>query len=131
MDVNCFAREKESKMRRMLMVFSLVLLAGVANASPYRVCDPHPMQADANLFFRVTGLPSGLDATHIAKEPAGAPYGFKFDIATITGVGPYTVRAKACIADPNWGERCSIDSAPLVFGVPVAPVSPAGAKLVP
>jgi hypothetical protein len=97
---------------------------GVAVAAPFLVCDPHPLQADSSLYFTVSGLPTNIDATHIAKEPVGSQYGFKFDIGQVPVGGPYTVKAKACNA---WG--CSADSLPLEFSRAVPLVAPVNARL--
>lgn len=118
--------------RLALAIIATLAFTGIAAASPFLVCDPHPMQSDTALYFKVFGLPPGIDGTHINKEAAGATYGFKLDLAaTPNAGGPYTVRAKACISDTTWGERCSTDSNPFTFSSPAVPALPTGGKLIP
>ena len=115
-----------------LALMALLAFSSISFAAPFLVCDPHPQQADAGLFFKVSGLPPGIDGTHVNKEAVGQPSGFKLDLASTPNAGgPYTVKAKACITDPIWGERCSADSNPFTFSSPAVPASPAGAKLIP
>ena len=119
-------------MKKIILIISIIMFPAIVFASPFLVCDPHPNQSDATLFFKVTGLPPGIDGTHINKEAVGQPYGFKLDVvATPNGGGPYTVRAKACISDAVWGERCSADSNPFTFSAPSVPTTATGLKLAP
>jgi hypothetical protein len=102
------------------------LFATVAHAAPFLVCDPQPGQGVQ--WYVVTGLPAQVDGSHIAVDASGT-YGFKLDLGLTPPGGPYTVKAKACKSDAQWGEVCSADSLPFAFSRPALSGTPANARL--
>jgi hypothetical protein len=107
-------------MKYLLGVLFVLLLASMAHAVPFLVCDP----TDETIsHYVVEGLPVAINAVSIQPD-VSKTYGFKLDLSALP-VGDYTVRAKACIE--TWG--CSEWSLPFVFKRPAPLRIPGGIKL--
>lgn len=110
-----------------LLVLCLVLIASIASAQPFLVCD-REITGTIPTSYQIT-LPTGqtwLPATTPALTSGS--YGIKLDMANAP-TGSYPVKVKACITDPLWGQNCSVDSTyPLVR--PSSPSPPTGATLI-
>ena len=105
----------------------IVMLAAVpVSAAPFLVCNPQPGAGVE--WYVVSGLPAAVDGSKVVVDSTGT-YGFKLDLAAIPP-GTYTVKAKACKQDANWGEACSVDSLPFEFSRPTPPTSPLNQRLV-
>ncbi len=113
---------KRSIVAAFLLIVGLPLAAA---AGPYLVCAPStytPPNLGDTLSYNVTGLPSTIAATNIPPDSTGT-YAFALNLAGIAA-GSYTVTAQACVNDVQWGQACSVQSAPFSFTVPAAPPSP-------
>ncbi|MGA2223575.1 MAG: hypothetical protein ABSH41_03930 [Syntrophobacteraceae bacterium] len=108
-----------------LCVLALLVVPVCARAAgPYLVCAPETYTPPAGdtLSYNVTGLPATIAATNIPPDATGT-YAFALNLAGIAA-GSYTVTAQACVNDVQWGQACSVQSAPFSFTVPGAPPSP-------
>jgi hypothetical protein len=104
----------------LVVALVLVLVASIAGASPYIVCDP---QAGVQS-YEVGG------ATWVTPNVPAQPDGsIKMDISGAP-VGQSDLTFKACYNDPIWGRYCSASS-PFTFTRPTPPVAPKLLKLVP
>lgn len=91
-------------------VVSDILPAGVTQCGVF-------MDAAAKVTIPVTAVTGGNICKH--------------DVGAVTA-GSHTVRMTAItINDPIWGSQESVQSAPLVFVRPAAPIAPAGLQLAP
>lgn len=112
-------------MKKMFLVLAMVLLPMVAFTSPFIVCDPYlPTEVQPTNFVIVldTGSP-------ISVVPVAGIGGLilKYDVGGVA-VGPHTVKVKACVTDPAWGEACSAE-VPFTFTRPANPSLPRGISL--
>lgn len=103
-----------------LLAIGIVLMASVACAAPFIVCDP---QATVT-FYKVTG-----PAWVVSPVTAQADGSVKMDISAST-VGTNSLTFAACKTDATWGELCS-PFVPFSFTRPASSTIPALIKLIP
>lgn len=108
-------------MKTVLCVVAMVfLLAGVAFANPFLVCDPQT----GVQYYKVTGAP--FISSPVTAQTNGS---LRVDVGTAP-VGTTNVTVAACATDGSWGEVCST-AVPFALVRPTAPVTPGGLKLIP
>jgi hypothetical protein len=110
-------------MKKVLIILALAVVLvwplSTFAAGPFLVTNP---QAGVD-YFVVNGLPTAINATNCAPDPAGT-YGLKLDLSALVP-GSYTVTAQAC--SNIWG--CSTNSSPFGFTRPDLSKAPAGVGL--
>jgi hypothetical protein len=108
-------------MKRLLMVLVIMLfLPMVVSAAPFIKSDPYlPTEVQPTSFVLVIDGGSPISVVPVAGDVGATGLILKYDVGGVT-VGSHTVRVKACVNDPAWGEACSAE-VPFTFTKPVAP----------
>jgi hypothetical protein len=101
-----------------LLAIGIVLMASVACAGPFLVCDPQTGVTS----YSLTG-PAWVPVTVTAQADGS----IKMDVSAAT-VGLNSLTVAACLTDPVWGLLCS-STTPFVFTRPASPTIPANIKL--
>jgi hypothetical protein len=107
-------------MKQFLLILAMVLFPMVVFAAPFLVCDPYlPTEIQPTSFVLVIDGGNPISLVPVAGAPGTTGLILKYDVGGVA-VGSHTVKVKACVNDPAWGEACSAE-VPFTFTKPVAP----------
>lgn len=109
-------------MKRLLILFCILILPALSWGSPYLVCDPYPVSAGVDTFVLAIDGGEGIESP--AAVAANGATSLYYDLQSVTpGVHTVTVKAK----NTQWSLES--DPTPFDFSRPELLSAPSGIEL--